>query len=502
MTNNISDLQHAFSKLNKSNNNVALTIAGDSISYSQLNQQINNFSVKLLNGKNDLEEERIAFMIPTSLDYVVVLFGIWRAGGIAIPLNTSAAIGELEHYLSCAGVTRLIKKKNNQTALQKLCVLLGISIHTVTDILSQETNNNALPTLDDSRRAMILFTSGTTNKPKGVVSTHGNICSQINSLIEAWAWQEKDSIPLYLPMHHVHGIINILCSGLWAGATVDVFTKFDMEAILNNVSANQYTIFMAVPTIYSKLISHFDTISEDEKHKIFAGFKAMRLNISGSAACPVPIYEKWLELTNQALLERYGMTEIGMAISNPYHGERRAGTVGTPLPGVEVALFDEKNIIVIEEDTPGEIRIKGPTVFLEYWNNKKATEESFCDGWFCTGDIAVVENGYYRIMGRSSIDIIKSGGYKLSALEIESVLLNHPAINECAIIGVPDDTWGEAVTAFVVLTPGYLLTLKELKTWCKDRLSSYKVPKNIKEVDSLPRNAMGKVTKKWLRDLV
>ena len=275
-----------------------------------------------------------------------------------------------------------------------------------------------------------------------------------------------------------------------------------MEAILNNVSANQYTIFMAVPTIYSKLISHFDTISEDEKHKIFAGFKAMRLNISGSAACPVPIYEKWLELTNQALLERYGMTEIGMAISNPYHGERRAGTVGTPLPGVEVALFDEKNIIVIEEDTPGEIRIKGPTVFLEYWNNKKATEESFCDGWFCTGDIAVVENGYYRIMGRSSIDIIKSGGYKLSALEIESVLLNHPAINECAIIGVPDDTWGEAVTAFVVLTPGYLLTLKELKTWCKDRLSSYKVPKNIKEVDSLPRNAMGKVTKKWLRDLV
>ncbi len=437
-------------------------------------------------------------MIPTSLDYVVSLFGIWRAGGIAIPLNTSAAIGELEHYLSCAGVTRLIVQKNDQPALQKLCASLNISIHTVIDILSQETNNETLPRLDGSRRAMILFTSGTTNKPKGVVSTHGNICSQISSLIEAWAWQENDSIPLYLPMHHVHGIINILCSGLWAGATVDVFTKFDMEAILNKVVANQYTVFMAVPTIYSKLIPHLETVSAEEKEKICAGFKAMRLNISGSAACPIPIYKKWLELTNQVLLERYGMTEIGMAISNPYHGERRAGAVGTPLPGVEVALFDEENTIITDEDTPGEIRIKGPTVFLEYWDNQKATEESFLNGWFCTGDVAVIENGYYRIMGRSSIDIIKSGGYKLSALEIEGVLLNHDAISECAVVGVPDDTWGEAVTAFVVLTAGSSLTLAELKAWSKDKLSAYKIPKEIKIVESLPRNAMGKVTKKLL----
>jgi len=517
----MSDLQisfsERFSKLNDENQKTALTIGDESYSYSALNQKINSFALSLLDGKKDLSEERIAFMIPAGLDYVVSLFGIWRAGGIAIPLNTSSAIPELEHYLSCASVTRLFVLTSPEKDLAELCGSLNIATLELKRELkgelktelkpngadsNQKITSEQLPVLESSRRAMILFTSGTTNKPKGVVSTHGNICAQISSLIEAWAWQENDSIPLYLPMHHVHGIINILCSGLWAGATVDVFTKFEMQAILQNVVDDRYTLFMAVPTIYAKLIPHLDTISAEEKQKICNGFKKMRLNISGSAACPVPIFEKWLALTKQNLLERYGMTEIGMAISNPYEGERRAGAVGVPLPGVEVALFDDNNKLITEEECPGEIRIKGETVFLEYWDNKKATEESFLDGWFCTGDVAVIEKGYYRIMGRSSIDIIKSGGYKLSALEIEGGLLNHDSIAECAIIGVPDDTWGEAVTAFLVLSAGTTITLEELKSWCKGKISAYKIPKAIKIVESLPRNAMGKVTKKLLRDLV
>ena len=173
-----------------------------------------------------------------------------------------------------------------------------------------------------------------------------------------------------------------------------------------------------------------------------------------------------------------------------------------PLPGVEAALFDEDNTIIVEENAPGEIRIKGPNVFLEYWNDRKATQESFHDGWFCTGDIAVVEQGYYRIMGRSSVDIIKSGGYKLSALEIEGALLTHENISECAVIGVADETWGEVVTAFVVLKPDTTLSLGELKTWCKERLSPYKIPKNLRVVDALPRNAMGKVAKPTLKEWV
>jgi malonyl-CoA/methylmalonyl-CoA synthetase len=258
---------------------------------------------------------------------------------------------------------------------------------------------------------------------------------------------------------------------------------------------------MAVPTIYVKLLQYFETLSDDDVAKITVGFRSMRLNISGSAACPVKLFEQWKALTDQVLLERYGMTEIGMGLSNPYVGERRAGHVGQPLPGVDAQLFDDSNTPITEENTPGEIRIKGDNVFLEYWNNEAATKESFVDGWFCTGDVAVLDKGYFRIMGRSSVDIIKSGGYKLSALEIEGTLLTHDDIAEVAVIGIEDETWGESVSAFVVLKPAKTLSYDDLKTWCDGKMSGYKIPKSLHVLDSLPRNAMGKVTKPALKTL-
>jgi len=191
-----------------------------------------------------------------------------------------------------------------------------------------------------------------------------------------------------------------------------------------------------------------------------------------------------------------------MAISNPYVGERRAGYVGQALPGVTVQLFDEDDEPVAEEATPGEIRMQGANVFHEYWNNESATDESFKNGWFCSGDIAVVEDGYIRIMGRSSIDIIKSGGYKLSALEIEGVLLMHDDISEVAVIGVHDDTWGESVAAVVGLREGAELELAALKQWCDGKMSAYKIPKKLKILDALPRNAMGKVIKPELKTTI
>jgi malonyl-CoA/methylmalonyl-CoA synthetase len=258
---------------------------------------------------------------------------------------------------------------------------------------------------------------------------------------------------------------------------------------------------MAVPTIYVKLIDYLETLEDPEVEGICEGFANMRLNVSGSAACPVEVFEEWRDLTGQMLLERYGMTEIGMALSNPYRGERRPGYVGQALPEVTVQLVDEEGGIVTGEDTPGEIRIQSPTVFLEYWGNQKATDSSFSDGWFCTGDIAVIEDGYYRIMGRSSVDIIKSGGYKLSALEIENTLLGHPHIAEVAVVGVADRTWGEAVAAVVALKGDADMTLDSLRGWCDGKLSSYKVPKQLQVVDALPRNAMGKVMKPSLKPL-
>jgi malonyl-CoA/methylmalonyl-CoA synthetase len=454
----------------------------------------------LLDGKDDLKEERIAFFMPASLDYVATMHGIWRAGGIAIPLNVASAVAELDHYLTSAGVTRMIANGKYQESLRDLCAELHIELVSSDDVLADEIA--ALPEIIPERRGMMLFTSGTTNKPKGVVSTHKTIHAQITTLIEAWAWTEDDVIPLFLPVHHIHGIINILSCGLWAGATVHLFAKFDIPKITAEIVAGSYNVFMAVPTIYVKLIQYFDTIDADEVQKICDGFRPMRLNISGSAACPVKLFEQWQQLTGQVLLERYGMTEIGMGLSNPYDGERRAGHVGQPLPGVEAQLFDEDHNPVTEEGVAGEIRIRGDNVFLEYWDNEKATVESFRDGWFCTGDVAVVENGYYRIMGRSSIDIIKSGGYKLSALEIEGVLLAHDDIAEVAVIGVEDETWGESVMAFIGLRDGTRLEYDDLKRWCDGKMSSYKIPKAIKIIDALPRNAMGKVTKPDLKKLL
>ncbi len=479
------------------NSRIALIDGDASFTYAEVDQAINRFASGLLGDKTDLNEERIAFFMPASVDYVTALHGVWRAGGIAVPLNVASAVAELEHYLSCASVTRIIANSEYQQSLRPLCDAMNIELLSSQEIMADEAGE--LPTIDENRRAMMLFTSGTTNKPKGVVSTHKTIHSQITTLIEAWHWTEDDSIPLFLPMHHIHGIINILSCGLWAGATVHLFSRFDIPKIVEQVSAGTYNVFMAVPTIYVKLIQYFDTLEPAEVQPICAGFNAMRLNISGSAACPVKLFEQWRTLTGQVLLERYGMTEIGMGISNPYDGQRRAGHVGQPLPGVEVALFDEDDKVIDAENTPGEIRIKGNNVFLQYWDNEKATTESFKDGWFCTGDVAVIDDGYYRIMGRASIDIIKSGGYKLSALEIEGTLLTHDAVSEVAVIGVEDETWGEAVMAYIAVKPGTSLEYSELKAWCQGKMSAYKIPKAIKIVEALPRNAMGKVTKSLLK---
>ena len=223
----------------------------------------------------------------------------------------------------------------------------------------------------------------------------------------------------------------------------------------------------------------------------------MRLNVSGSAACPVPLFEEWEILTSQRFLERYGMTELGMALSNPYEGERRPGHVGQPLPGVVIKRVDESGDEVTDASTPGELAVKSPTAFREYWGNPESTAKAFADGWFLTGDIAVIDQGAYRILGRASIDIIKSGGYKLSALEIEATLLEHPDVSEVAVIGIPDDEWGEVVAcALVVSQP---LSEDVLTAWARDRMSGYKVPRRWHFTDALPRNALGKVTKPSLK---
>lgn len=438
-------------------------------------------------------------MAPAGFDYFVIQWAIWRAGGVAVPLSASATEPELEHVLGDAQAARVVAISDHAAKLAPLCGRLGLPLLALdaTDV----PVSGHLPEVDPARRAMILYTSGTTSKPKGVVTTHATIQAQIEALVTAWEWSADDRIPLFLPMHHVHGILNIGACALWSGATIETFPKFEMGAVLQRVGAGAYSVFMAVPTIYVKLI---EALQSPEFHgpEIPNGFAGMRLMVSGSAALPPSVHAKWRALTGQSLLERYGMTETGMMISNSYRGERRQGSVGLPLPKVEIRLKSEIGNVIAAEDEPGEIQARGPAVFSEYWNRPETTSESFDDGWFRTGDMAVLENGYYRIMGRLSSDIIKSGGYKLSALEIEATLLEHPMIRECAVVGIKDDTWGEAVAVAVVFEAGSeTLDLDALRRWGKERLSPYKLPTRLLPVEHLPRNAMGKVTKTAIRPL-
>jgi malonyl-CoA/methylmalonyl-CoA synthetase len=268
---------------------------------------------------------------------------------------------------------------------------------------------------------------------------------------------------------------------------------FDAGLVAHRLAGGEVTLYMAVPTIYHRLIAHLEQATEAER----AGFKEMagrlRLMVSGSAALPIPVLERWRDLSGHTLLERYGMTEIGMGLSNPYLGERVPGSVGNPLPGVQVRLVDEDNRPV-DESEPGEIQVRGPTVFLEYWERPEDTELAFTDdGWFRTGDTAVFEAGRYRILGRSSVDILKSGGEKISALEIEDVILRHESVAEAAVVGIDDPEWGQRVVAVVVATQP--VTADELKRWVRDTLAAHKVPKEFHFTESLPRNALGKTMK-------
>ena len=453
----------------------------------------------------DLDEARVAFLAPPGASYVATQWGIWRAGGVAVPINPGYPARELAFVLDDARPATVLAEARLAGSLEPLARARGIRFGGIDAAIGSESPvGDAPPVIDARRRAMILYTSGTTSRAKGVVLTHGNLTAQIESLIEAWEWTAGDRILHVLPLHHTHGIVNALLCPLRAGAVCEMEPGFDPAAVWRRFVAGGITLFMAVPTIYVRLIAAWEAAPPEERTRMSASARTMRVMISGSAALPVRVFDRWREITGHDLLERYGMTELGMALSNPLRGERRPGTVGTALPGVEVKLVAEDGREP-PAGMPGELRVRGESVFLEYWRRPEETREAFEDGWFRTGDLAVFEDGAFRILGRSSVDILKTGGYKVSALEIEETLREHPAIAECAVVGVPDPEWGERVCAAVVPERAKdgagTLSLEELRDWARERLAPYKVPSRLVVVDDLPRNAMGKVTKTALRPL-
>lgn len=445
----------------------------------------------------DLQEARVAYLVPPSFAHVVVSRAIWLAGGVAVPLATSHPPAELEHVVRDSGASVVIASGRRSDDLEAIAAAAGARFLRTPDLLADALAAGDDPVVrlpmgaigvwsDPGRRALILYTSGTTGKPKGVVTTHGNVSAQIAMLVDAWEWSADDRALLALPLHHVHGFINVLGCALAVQGSCEILPQFDTEPVWERLASGEITVFSAVPTIYHRLIASWDAAPPPVRRARSEGARRARLMMSGSAALPRRTLERWREITGHTLLERYGMTELGMALSNPLHGERRPGFVGAPLPGVEVRTID------------GELQVRGPAVFLEYWQRPDETRRAFDDGWFRTGDVAVLDAGAYRLLGRRSVDIIKTGGYKVSALEIEETLREHPAVADCAVVGETDEEWGERVIALVELSAGATLELEELQSWLRPRLAPYKVPRALR-CGPLPRNAMGKVIKPVVR---
>lgn len=487
-----------FQRARDQRDRVAIVDATGSYTYGDLLDASTRMARRLLDGFGDLEEQRIAFLVTPGFAYAAVQWGIWRAGGVAVPLGLSHPTPELEYVLEDSQASVVIADANLSQRVQVSAAERGLRFLGVSAI--DDIPDGPLPELSSDRRAMILYTSGTTSKPKGVVTTHANIQAQVESLVDAWEWSPDDCILHVLPLHHIHGIINVLSCALWSGAVCEMFPGFDADAVWRRFAQGGLTLFMAVPTIYAKLIQHWEQASPEQQQVMTDGCQSLRLMVSGSAALPVSTLEKWKSISGHVLLERYGMTEIGMALSNPLHGRRTPGHVGTPLPGVEVRRIDEQGNAAAS-DIPAELQVRGPSVFLEYWNKPEAKRAAYHDGWFRTGDVMVVHDNVYRILGRSSVDIIKTGGYKVSALEVEELLRTHPDIRECAVVGVDDNDWGQRVAACVVLREGADLAQDALRSWSKQHLAPYKSPTLMLAVESLPRNAMGKVQKPVISEL-
>ena len=451
----------------------------------------------------------VGVMAHPGAEYCAAMLAVWRLGWIAVPLSPSHPIGELTHAIREARVEIVFVTDNlldKVADLGRSCPVRAVRyIDDVPrdrdDASRDDLTKSPEPEPDDG--ALVIFTSGTTGAPKAALHTHASLAAQIDSLTKAWGWNGADKILHALPLNHVHGIVNAWMCAHAVGAEVTFCAKFSATewwrsvADRNDGTHTTTTIFMGVPTMYVRLIQSYDAVeSEERRRQMSAGASRLRLCVSGSAACPVPVAKRWSEIAGgKELLERYGATEIGMALSQPLAGRRVPGRVGHPLPGVQVKLVD------------GELRVKGPGVFGGYVGRPEATAACFDElGFFITGDATEYdENLGYRIMGRTSVDIIKHGGYKLSALEIESAVLEHPGVGECAVCGVPDDVYGEIVGC--VLAPGPASDgapvsappdAEELRAFLKDRMASYKAPGVVVVVDAVPRNAMGKVNKRSL----
>lgn len=439
------------------------------------------------------EAGRIAVWATPTLETAVAVVAALLAGVPAVPLNPKSGESELGHIVSDSAPTLVLAAPGTQLP-PALAALERLDIDT-----SAPTTSLPSPGAPDPESpALIVYTSGTTGPPKGAVIPRRAIATTLDALADAWQWTGDDVLVHGLPLFHVHGLILGILGPLRRGGSVRHLGRFETAGVARELSEGA-TMLFGVPTMYHRIA---ETLPDDPA--LAKALARARLLVSGSAALPVHDHERIAQATGRRVIERYGMTETLMNTSVRADGEPRAGTVGVPLPGVELRLAEEDGTTAVEAydgETVGEIQVRGPNLFTEYLNRPEATAAAFTeDGWFRTGDMAVRDpDGYVRIVGRKATDLIKSGGYKIGAGEIENALLEHPGVREAAVTGEPDADLGERIVAWIVpADPQSPPTVDELADHVARRLAPHKRPRVVHHLDALPRNDMGKIMKRAL----
>ncbi|MGH9338608.1 MAG: class I adenylate-forming enzyme family protein [Acidobacteriota bacterium] len=426
--------------------------------------------------------DRVCLYLSNSPELIVALFGNHLLGAISVPVNSAATQEEVIYIAERAEISALIS--DCDWGLPLRFRLKPSEFSSALECQNRDFPDNRQPEMP----ALLCFTSGTTARPKGVLLTHLNIRSNLQDLIQVWEWTAQDHLLLSLPLFHVHGLVVALHGWAMTGCGAVVLEKFDPARVLSLLSDRPCSLFMGVPTMYRRLLDAYDS----SRHR----FSDLRLTVTGSAPMSVELHGRCQEVFGHIPVERYGMTETLMNSSNLWKGKRKPGSVGLPLPSVRMRLMDDQCREIEERETPGEIWVQGPNVFSGYWRDPEATSRAFHQGWFRTGDLGLRDSeGYYHLLGRISVDLLKSGGYLIGAREIEEVLERHPAVREAAVVGLPDVDLGERVTAFVVAGGQAEIEEEELLSHCSRSLARYKCPRKVIFVPALPRNSMGKITK-------
>ncbi len=444
--------------------------------------------------------DRVAAQIDKSPDGIALALACFRAGAALLPLNTAYTLAELEYFLSDAEPALTLCRPARLHAVRTLGERLRLraveSLGDVEDGTFAEAADRAPSELRTVPRgpddlAAILYTSGTTGRSKGAMLTHANLASNAEALVDLWRFTHADVLIHALPVYHTHGLFVATNVALMAGATMIFQPKFDADAVMATLP--RATALMGVPTFYTRLLEHPGLTPQAAKH--------MRLFVSGSAPLLAETHTQWRERTGHAILERYGMTETNMITSNPYEGERIAGTVGFPLPGVDLRIAEAETGAVRAQGEIGVIEVKGPNVFRGYWRLPEKTAAEFrADGFFITGDVGKIdERGYVHIVGRAK-DLIISGGFNVYPKEVETEIDALDGVLESAVIGLPHPDFGEGVAAVIVRAAGANVDERAVRAALESRLAKFKQPKAAFFVEALPRNVMGKVQKALLRE--